>query len=312
MLMTKTKLVAALLLAFTLVCGGGAVLLQRTAAEAPADPKKPSKTQAAPKPSGKAGSRLEPLWADLAAKDETRVIRASLGLAATPRETVPFLKEHLPAIRADAKRVARLLADLDSDRFAVRRKAMADLEYLGQYVKADLTRALAGKPSVEARRSIQELLNKLQGRHGATKYPDDVGALGEEGLADLPKGMPLDAAARAKAVANEISALIKAGKKKEANALRRELDVLLTKMGRPDIRRELDPDMAGAKPDSSARADLPPSALWVRAVRAVVVLEHIATPEARQVLETLARGEADALPTKEARAAVKRLQKKAE
>jgi RNA polymerase sigma factor (sigma-70 family) len=51
----------------------------------------------------------------------------------------------------------------------------------------------------------------------------------------------------------------------------------------------------------------PLSAEQVRNVRAVEVLEHLATPEARQVLETLAIGADGALLTREARAALGRL-----
>jgi len=51
---------------------------------------------------------------------------------------------------------------------------------------------------------------------------------------------------------------------------------------------------------------LPPPA-WLRAGRAVAILENIATPEARQLLESVAGGEPDALPTKEAKAALDRL-----
>jgi RNA polymerase sigma factor (sigma-70 family) len=53
-----------------------------------------------------------------------------------------------------------------------------------------------------------------------------------------------------------------------------------------------------------------PPRSWVRAARAVGILEHINSPEARQVLEELAQGEADALPTIEAKAALERLDKK--
>lgn len=49
-----------------------------------------------------------------------------------------------------------------------------------------------------------------------------------------------------------------------------------------------------------------PRRSWVRTLRAVAILEHFATPEARQVLESLAFGEADALPTVAARAALER------
>ncbi len=52
----------------------------------------------------------------------------------------------------------------------------------------------------------------------------------------------------------------------------------------------------------------PPRA-HVRAVRAIGILEGIGTPEARHLLEAIAQGEAGALPTVEARAALDRLGK---
>jgi hypothetical protein len=52
-----------------------------------------------------------------------------------------------------------------------------------------------------------------------------------------------------------------------------------------------------------------PLPTWQRAMRAAAVLEHIGTPEARKVLELLAAGESDALPTRAAKEALKRLTK---
>jgi hypothetical protein len=52
-----------------------------------------------------------------------------------------------------------------------------------------------------------------------------------------------------------------------------------------------------------------PPQSWVRAVRAVTILEHLGTAEARQILDSMAAGEADALPTVAARAALDRLKK---
>ncbi|MBM3994100.1 MAG: hypothetical protein FJ303_08090 [Planctomycetes bacterium] len=48
---------------------------------------------------------------------------------------------------------------------------------------------------------------------------------------------------------------------------------------------------------------------WIRAVRAVTLLEHLATPEARQLLQALAAGESEALPTIAAREALERMKK---
>lgn len=46
---------------------------------------------------------------------------------------------------------------------------------------------------------------------------------------------------------------------------------------------------------------------WIRAVRAIAVLEHIATPDARALLEAMAGGHPDAQPTRAAREALARL-----
>jgi hypothetical protein len=46
---------------------------------------------------------------------------------------------------------------------------------------------------------------------------------------------------------------------------------------------------------------------WLRAVRAIAVLEHIGRPEAREVIEAVSRGAPSALPTQKAKAALERL-----
>jgi hypothetical protein len=53
----------------------------------------------------------------------------------------------------------------------------------------------------------------------------------------------------------------------------------------------------------------PPNAQWVRAARAVALLESIGTAEARALLKALAEGEAGARPTDESKAALERLNK---
>jgi hypothetical protein len=70
-----------------------------------------------------------------------------------------------------------------------------------------------------------------------------------------------------------------------------------------------DKDAADRKEGSEIVNDTLPPPAWLRAARAIAVLENIATPEARQLLESLAAGERDALPTREAKAALERLNK---
>jgi hypothetical protein len=82
------------------------------------------------------------------------------------------------------------------------------------------------------------------------------------------------------------AALRKAGAKNASLELRRRTQALLDKLRGPVIRPEL-----------------------LRAVRAVAVLEDIASPEARKLLETLSQGAPDARLTQEAQTALQRLGK---
>src|SRR5262249_42762659 len=107
--------------------------------------------------------QLEALWTDLAGDDAVKAYRAVQELAAAPGQAVPFLKEHLrPASAAERNQIARLLADLDSEKFAVRGPATAELEKLGESAEPALRQALEGQPSPEVRRRVGSLLQKLR------------------------------------------------------------------------------------------------------------------------------------------------------
>jgi RNA polymerase sigma factor (sigma-70 family) len=171
---------------------------------------------AAGKPSDR---ELGALWTDLAGGDAARAYRALRALAAAPEQTIPFLRQHVrPAAAPDPKHLARLIADLDADEFAVREVATRALENLGPPARPALRRAMEGRPSDEVRHRIERLLERPEG-------------------SALPAG---------------------------------ELGT------------------------------------W----RALEVLEHIGTAEARRVLETLAAGDAGARPTEGARAVLQRLAKR--
>lgn len=62
----------------------------------------------------------------------------------------------------DEKRLTRLIADLDSDDFAVRQKADAKLAAFGEQVLPAYRKVLDGKPTLEKRRRLEELLEKAQ------------------------------------------------------------------------------------------------------------------------------------------------------
>ena len=106
---------------------------------------------------------LDALWADLASTDAVRAYDAVCLLAAAPGESVPYLRKQLHvAAGLDKARVSRLIADLDSDKFAVRSNAMRELQELGEIPESDYRKALAARPSLEVRQRLDELLNKLR------------------------------------------------------------------------------------------------------------------------------------------------------
>jgi hypothetical protein len=72
-----------------------------------------------------------------------------------------------------------------------------------------------------------------------------------------------------------------------------------------EARRRLEPLLAKVE-----RQELSSTAL--RQVRATEVLEHIATPEARDLLKNLAAGATEARLTQEAKAALERLERRAD
>src|SRR5262249_47819702 len=107
-------------------------------------------------------TELEALWTELGSPNAARAHRALWGLVCAPAQSLPYLHEHLkPPPAPDPQRLARLLADLESDRFEERQKAAEALEGLGELAEPALRKALAEKPSPELRRRAAELLEKL-------------------------------------------------------------------------------------------------------------------------------------------------------
>jgi hypothetical protein len=62
-----------------------------------------------------------------------------------------------------AEPISRWVADLDDNNFAVREKASRELAALGDYAVPELRRLLAGRPSLEARRRAEQLLERPSG-----------------------------------------------------------------------------------------------------------------------------------------------------
>jgi hypothetical protein len=112
-----------------------------------------------------AGPELERLWSGLADLDAGVAHRAILQLSAAPVDAVPFLRQRLRAAgqrRVDEQEVARLIALLNDDDLARREAATRELEQLGKDAIPLLRRMLETKPPPEARRRLQQVLDRLE------------------------------------------------------------------------------------------------------------------------------------------------------
>jgi WD40 repeat protein len=112
------------------------------------------------------GPELERMWADLAG-DKAGAARRAIGrLGIAGKETVPFLRQRVRPAAIDMGWVRRRLADLDSEQFAVRQSALAELSERGDVVKEPLEKALAGTPSPEVRKQVERLLEEVEAKQG--------------------------------------------------------------------------------------------------------------------------------------------------
>jgi WD40 repeat protein len=108
-------------------------------------------------------SERDELWSDLASADAAKGFRALQALAASA-EAPAFVREHLPKSgNTDETRIARLVADLDHDKFPEREKAQRELEQVGAAAETALRKAAAEGKSLEARRRAEQILAGLKG-----------------------------------------------------------------------------------------------------------------------------------------------------
>jgi WD40 repeat protein len=166
-------------------------------------------------------AELDKLWEALNDADARAAFKAIRRLGAAPEETVALLAKHVKPAGAGGggDEITKLIALLDDDVFEQRQEAHKQLMALGRAAEESLKKALAAKPSAEAKRAIEGLLDRLK---------------------DKGPGQ-------------------------------------------------------GPPPES------------VRSLRAVEVLEDLGTPEAKKVLESLAKGHAEAPLTTAAKGALTRL-----
>jgi hypothetical protein len=102
------------------------------------------------------------VWRDLASGDAPSAYRAMGQLLGSPGQAAALLRERLRAAPVPERRLAKLIADLDANEFASREAASRELARLECAAERALRKALAGKPSLEARRRIEALLARLK------------------------------------------------------------------------------------------------------------------------------------------------------
>ncbi len=96
--------------------------------------------------------------------DAAKAFRSIRALAADPHAALPLLREQLKPVQGvGGKRLAQLIADLDSDDFDERDSATDELARLGRQALPALEQAVAGAKSVEMRRRAESLLARLAG-----------------------------------------------------------------------------------------------------------------------------------------------------
>jgi WD40 repeat protein len=118
---------------------------------------------------------LHSLWTALAQPDAARADRAIRALVQSADASVPFLQAHMrPAQRADPVLVARLVADLESEQYAVRARASRRLEELAEAAEATLTAAARKARNLEVRRRLAQI---LQGLHSFTPPGEQLRSL---------------------------------------------------------------------------------------------------------------------------------------
>jgi WD40 repeat protein len=108
-------------------------------------------------------NKVESCWATLLASDGVAAFEAIEALASSPEQALKLLRERLqPASAPDIQRISLLIADTHNNRYAVRQKATAELEQLGEEAEPQLIQAAVNPASLETRRRAEMLLAKLE------------------------------------------------------------------------------------------------------------------------------------------------------
>jgi hypothetical protein len=108
-----------------------------------------------------APDELDVLWEFLAGDDESLALEAVETLGRDPAHAFPYCRKLLRP-EPPFPPVARLIADLDSDKFFERQKASELLHRLGKGVEQALRDKLKTRPALEVTRRIEDILEHLE------------------------------------------------------------------------------------------------------------------------------------------------------
>jgi RNA polymerase sigma factor (sigma-70 family) len=132
---------------------------------------------------------LDAEWQALRGDDAARAYRAVWALARAPRLSVSVLAEKLRPASADPTELGRLAADLDADSFATREQAAKALATHGEAAVPALRRLLAARPSPEARKAAERLLEAAENSPDALRAVRGVQALEYAGTAETRRAL---------------------------------------------------------------------------------------------------------------------------
>jgi WD40 repeat protein len=106
---------------------------------------------------------LQSRWAELTDDSAGKAHAALWALVASPAGALPFLRERLKAAAAaDAAKIRRWIAELDSEQFAVREAATKELKKTDRQVEPLLQEAMKNNTSLETRRRLEQILNSVR------------------------------------------------------------------------------------------------------------------------------------------------------
>ena len=221
--------------------------------------------------------KLEELWKLLGAHDEAVSARALLELSSRPKASVvAFFAEKLKPLKLTEERAKKLVADLGEEKEGVAEAAFKEMQYFDPRLVLEVGDMLQNLPDGLHRQRLAALLSN-RSIDGYVGYKIEYSS-----------------AAAQKAV--------NGGEPAVGNFHIEDLP------GNPRGKMAKYATAVAETPAELSQYQW--STEWGRSTRAVMILEHLGTPDAVKVLETMATGHKDASPTRAATEALERLKKR--